>query len=338
MAESDPSVGVPLVGAMDQLSAHLDRGWDLIERGDLPGAVLSAEQSVELDPQSPEAHNLLGYVRATAGQAQEALEQYQQALALDETFVEAMLNAAEVLIHPLHDFEGAVRMAEEVLELAESNDEMAEALLLQFDARMHEGDEAAARNVVKRMPEGPFDVTRLDFMVARAHFEAGMVDRARKMLEKGLQKDTTNADGHYYMGLIHEAAGEHAQAVARFLHARELDLHTVDAPWAITADAFETVVRGAVDSLPAALQSLMETTMVLVGDLPGMELVADGVDPRAGLVLDGLSTEGEAPQVGRVFIYKRNLERMGNRVEDLQAELAALLTEELKMSFPSQLQ
>jgi len=338
MAESDPNPTTPILGAMDQLSAHLDRGWDLIERGDLAGAVLSAEQGVELDPQSPEAHNLLGYVRATEGQAREALEQYQQALALDENFVEAMLNAAEVLIHPLHDFEGAVRMAEDVLDLAQSSDEVADALLLQFDARMHEGDETAARNVVKRMPKGPFDASRLDFMVARAHFEIGMFDDARAQLETALAKDATNADGHYYMGLIHEAAGQHGEAVTRFLNAREIDLHTVEVPWSATAEEFEAMVRAAVEALPEALQSLIQSTMVLVGDMPGMELVADGVDPRAGLVLDGLSADGEAPRVGRVFIYKRNLERLGNRAEDLQTELSTLLSEELKATFPTQLQ
>lgn len=338
MAESDPNPGNPLLGAMDQLSAHLDRGWDLIERGDVAGAIVSAKHSVELDPQSPEAHNLLGYVRATEGQPHEALDEYQQALALDETFVEAMLNAAEVLIHPLHDFDGAVRMAEDVLELAESTDEVADALLLQFDARMHEGDETAAALVVRRLPTGPFEATRLDFMVARAQFEVGMVDDARSILERALEKDANNADGQYYMGLIHDAADERKEAVARFLKARELDLQAPDVPWGATSEDFETTVKAAVDALPEPLRALLADALVLVGDVPGMELVADGVDPRAGLVLDGLSELGEPPKVGRLFIYKRNLERMGNRSEELQTELANLLGEELQATFPSQLQ
>src|SRR5579859_1180556 len=105
---------------MDQLSAHLDRGWDLAQKGDGTGAGACARRALELDPKSPEVHNLLGYAAALDGDADEALEHYRQAIALDETYFEAMLNAAEVLIYPLGDFEGAIEQIEEALELAET--------------------------------------------------------------------------------------------------------------------------------------------------------------------------------------------------------------------------
>ena len=95
MTERDTDVTEPPPHpGMDQFTAHLDRGWDLVHRGDLRGAQLSAEKSLEVDPQAPEAHNLLGYVKAAQGQAEDALELYRTAIALDDTFVEAMLNAA----------------------------------------------------------------------------------------------------------------------------------------------------------------------------------------------------------------------------------------------------
>ena len=62
-------------GPMDQFAAHLDRGWDLVSRGDLAGALVSAEKSLELDAASPEAHNLLGQADAHAvvpGQSHDA--------------------------------------------------------------------------------------------------------------------------------------------------------------------------------------------------------------------------------------------------------------------------
>ena len=40
-------------GFMDRLSAHLDRGWELVTQGDLNGAMASAEQTLELDGDSP---------------------------------------------------------------------------------------------------------------------------------------------------------------------------------------------------------------------------------------------------------------------------------------------
>ena len=89
---------------MDQFTAHLDRGWDLVARGDYAGALLSAQKGMELDGESPEVHNLMGFIQAAEGNAEDALEHYRQAVELDDTFVEAMLNAAEVLIHPLADY------------------------------------------------------------------------------------------------------------------------------------------------------------------------------------------------------------------------------------------
>src|SRR5262249_61572725 len=49
MSEGDGNTERPDHGPMDQFSAHLDRGWDLIHRGDLAGAQRSAEKSLELD-------------------------------------------------------------------------------------------------------------------------------------------------------------------------------------------------------------------------------------------------------------------------------------------------
>src|SRR6188472_3323694 len=68
---------------VDQLSAHLDRGWDLAQKGDAAGANACARRALEIDSQSPEVHNLLGYTSALSGESEEALEHYKQAIALD---------------------------------------------------------------------------------------------------------------------------------------------------------------------------------------------------------------------------------------------------------------
>ena len=56
-------------GPPDPGSAHLERGWELVDRGDLAGALRAAERSLELEGDNPEAHNLIGYVRMLEGQA-----------------------------------------------------------------------------------------------------------------------------------------------------------------------------------------------------------------------------------------------------------------------------
>src|SRR4030095_9125316 len=142
---------------MDQFSAHLDRGWDLVQRGDSRGAELSARRALELDSQSPEAYNLLGYVAAWKGEFEEAVEHYRQAIALDDTYLEAMLNAAEVYIHPLGDYDAAVEMCDQALDLAETDDEVVDSLLLKFDALLGKAEFEDAKALCDQFPAGPFE-------------------------------------------------------------------------------------------------------------------------------------------------------------------------------------
>src|SRR6202046_5437087 len=100
----------------DQLTATLDRGWDLAQKGDASGAIACAKRALEIDPQSPEVHNLMGFASALEGAAEDALEHYRLAIALDETYFEAMLNAAEIMIAPLDDLEGAIAQIEDALD------------------------------------------------------------------------------------------------------------------------------------------------------------------------------------------------------------------------------
>ncbi|HLK36971.1 MAG TPA: tetratricopeptide repeat protein, partial [Polyangiaceae bacterium] len=149
----------------DQLTAHLDRGWDLAQKGDGAGATACAKRAMELDPQSPEVHNLLGFAAALEGEAEEALDHYRQAIALDETYFEAMLNAAEVMITPLEDYEGAVAQIDEALDYAETDEELADCVLLKVDALMAKADYEEAKRAMKMLPDGPFSGPTYLFLI-----------------------------------------------------------------------------------------------------------------------------------------------------------------------------
>lgn len=319
---------------MDQFSAHLDRGWDLVHRGDLSGALVSAEKGLDLDPQSPEAHNLVGYVRAAQGDVDEALEHYRHAIALDDTFVEAMLNAAEVLIHPLHDFEAAQELVEEALELAEDDDEVADALLISFDAHMHRGDQDAAGQVAGRMPRGPFQNPHLDYMVGRALFEVGELPGADTLLSRAVEREADNADAHYFLALTLDARDDRRAATQAYLRTRALDLAAPEAASALPQDHFQHRANQALERLQPALLAPLKHALLVISDAPGVELVADGVDPRAGLVLDAVSEADAEPAVGRLFLYKRNIERASEGVWHLEHEIRQLLEAEILALFP----
>lgn len=344
MTERDTDLtDAPAHAAMDQFTAHLDRGWDLIHRGDLRGAQLSAEKALEIDGQAPEAHNLLGFVKAGQGQPDDALESYRTALALDDTFVEAMLNAAEVLIHPLHDFEGALGMIEEALDLADNADETADALLLKYDAYMHQGDREGARRVVQSFPAGPFENARLDFLVGRAYFESGNHLMAQGLLEHAIYAEPSFGDAHHTLALVHEAQGNSDLMVRSFLRAREADMLLGAPSWAPTSDAFYVLALTAIKQLAAPLQEALKDAEVFISDMPGAEVVADGVDPRISALLDAsdraaAGSEGDDTDTGRVrriFFYQRNIERAVDEASELPEEIALVLEEELTATFPS---
>src|SRR5262249_26684610 len=189
---------------MDQFSAHLDRGWDLLQRGDPRGAELSARRALELDSQSPEAHNLLGYVAALQAEFEEAIDSYRQAIALDDTYLEAMLNAAEVYIHPLGEYDEAIAMCDQAIELADNDDELVDALLLKFDALLGKGEVEAAAAVTRRFPAGPFENANHVFLVGRAFYEVADVEKAAPLVEQAAVRSPKNPEAFYYLGLIQD--------------------------------------------------------------------------------------------------------------------------------------
>ncbi|HEX9295167.1 MAG TPA: tetratricopeptide repeat protein [Polyangiaceae bacterium] len=319
---------------MDQFSAHLDRGWDLVQRGDTRGAEASARRALEIDPQSPEAYNLLGYVAALEGEASEAIESYRQAIALDETYLEAMLNAAEVYIHPLAEFDEAVNMCDQALDLAETDEEVIDALLLKFDAMLGKGDVKEAAQVIGRVPEGPYKNPNHTFLIGRAYYEIGEIDRASGLIEEAAAREPTHAEAHYYLGLVRDERGDSRGATAAFLRCRQLDLETTSPSWSLPRELFAKTVEKAVLSLDPILSRYVRDASVHVSDVPGIELVADGVDPRALVLLDGLGTPDGPPQsASRIFVYQRNIERLSGGTERLEQEITSAFEREITATF-----
>lgn len=314
--------------AMDQFSAHLDRGWDLVQKGDSRAAEQSARRALEIDSQSPEAYNLLGYIAALQGEYEEALESYRQAIALDDTFLEAMLNAAELCIHPLGELEQALTLCEDAIELAENDEELVDALLLQFDALIGLGREAEAHKVCERFPAGPFENPSHVFLVGRAHYEIGDLERAEELLREAVRRDAENAEAHYYYGLLRDERGDLRGAIQAFLKSRELDLQLPAPSWSLSREAFELSARRAVERLTPRLRTFIRQDEIYVADSPGAEAVVDGVDPRTLVLVDALEGPAEAP-TGRLFVYQRNVERLAGSLDRIEEEIRSALEREI---------
>jgi tetratricopeptide (TPR) repeat protein len=318
---------------MDQFSAHLDRGWDLAQKGDAAGASACARRALELDPKSPEVHNLLGFTAALAGDAEEALEHYRQAIALDETYFEAMLNAAEVLMHPIGEWEEAIAMCDEALDYAETPEEIADAVLLKVDAFLGKGDVEEAKRSMALIPDGPFDNTSYSFLIGRAFYETGQIEKAAPLIEDAVKKDPQNGDALYYLGLVRDERGDTRGATEAFLRARSADLTKPPAGWAPSPETFASIVETVVGKLDAVLARYVSEAEVYVVDVPGAELVVDGVDPRALMILDAPRNDEGERDTARLFVYQRNVERAAGALDAMEEELSRALEREITSMF-----
>src|SRR3984885_1818281 len=317
----------------DQLTAHLDRGWDLAQKGDSAGASACAKRALEIDPLSPEVHNLMGFAAALEGEADEALEHYRQAIALDETYFEAMLNAAEVMIAPLGDHDGAIVQIEEALDYAETDEEIADCILLKVDALMAKADYEEAKRAMKMLPDGPFNGPTYLFLIGRAWYELGQIDKAAPLIEHAAKVDPQSADAQYYLGLVRDEQGDSRGATEALLRSRSLDSPRPPPSRAPRPAAFAAVVRGVIEKLDLVLARYVREAEVYIVDLPGAELVVDGVDPRALLVLDAPPAQDGAPARVRVFVYQRNVERAAGSLEAVEGELSGALEREVTAVF-----
>jgi tetratricopeptide (TPR) repeat protein len=319
---------------MDQLSAHLDRGWDLAQKGDAQGALACARRALELDPKSADVHNLFGYAAALDGNTDEALEHYRQAIALDETYLEAMLNLAEVLV-PLGEWDEAVALCNDGLDYAETNEEIADCVLLKADALLGKGQSEEAAKALALIPAGPYDNPSYDFLIGRAYYEVGQPEKAVPLIEDASRRDPMNADARYYLGLVRDEKGDSKAATDAFLHTRALDLMQPSPPWAPSPEAFAAIVQGAIQKVDSVLGRYVREAEAYCFDVVGAELVVDGIDPRALCIVEAPAENGGPPR-GRIFVYQRNIERAAGSLDALEDELVHALEHEIANVFVEQ--
>ncbi len=315
---------------MDQLTAHLDRGWDLAQRGDVHGAQASAKRAIELSPSSPECYNLLGFVAALDGDCDEALEAYQHAAMLDDTYVEAMLNAAELLVHPIGDFDEAYAMCAQVLDVTEFEDEILDAKLLQIEASLSKGDKDRARRVLRSLPTEVSEDPTHNYLTGRAHFEVGQQERAGAFLDAALAADPSQPAALYYRGLLFEHEGDRRSATLMFLHVREAMTALGPPAWAPNADTVLMFTEKAVKALTGPGAELLRDASLYIVDLPGSEMVVDGVDVQSPILIEVVPDSPEEPGGFRVFLYLYNILRIATGIDNVQSCIQTALETELQ--------
>lgn len=316
----------------EDLLYSVDHAWDLIVGGDLKGAMAIAERSLERDGDSPDAHHLAGAIHASEGNIELALAHYMRAIEADEFFFDAVLNAAELLFEPVQDHGAALKLADKALELADLPEERAEALALKVEILCALGGAEnlrEARRLAKRFPKAPLKSARASFALGRASYDLGNFKEALFFLEEALALQPGAADTYHLLGLTYSALSQKDEATVALLKTRELDAAAPPPAFSLSRDAFEGRIKDAIARLAPPFRDALDGALFIVAKLPGVEVIAEGIDPRTAILLDDLPSLPPLPQglnepqlsprrlmrseeeirIGRVFVYQAIIER-----------------------------
>ena len=170
-------------------------------------------------------------------------------------------------------------------------------------------------------------------MIGRAHFELEQTEQAAPLIESAAARSDASPDVLYYLGLLRDRQGRTDEAPLAFLKARHLDGLLPRPPWSPSHMRFEKIVQGALRDLPDELAQRLEGNLIMVTDLPGLEVVAEGVDPRTPLLLDEMATTAAGEEQRRLFVYQRNIERLIRHPLGLQEDVLEILSRELEAHF-----
>jgi choline-sulfatase len=186
-------------------------GLDSVE-GRIDDGIGKVRQALAADPEIVEAYLMLGNMSTKAKRSDQAIAAYQRALTLDPDSQTAVFNLA-MAYKSAGQLEAAEAGFERTLAL-NARDPKARYQLA--DMWMKRGDfaraEAALTRAVADNVERPAFLTKL----AECYIELKRYDEAERALAGALKEKSDEPMAHYDLGLIHEARGEPAKAIAEY--------------------------------------------------------------------------------------------------------------------------
>lgn len=306
----------------------MERGWNLLEEGDLAGAAAALRRAERRAPGDPEVLCLAGAVAAADDRIEEALELLARAAEADPEYAHPLLQAAELELYSRGDPEAALALARRALAAAHGEEERADALLLQAEAQLgaDHGD-MAARATMRELEALAIGDPAVLTRAGQVYLALGEAGRAERMFLSAIEEDPRQADAHHGLGIVYEERGDRPAMIRAWLDTLRLDREEPPPPWHMTAGEFEEVAEQAMAELPDQVLRHLENVPVLIDDLPSEDLVTEGYDPRLMGLFSGVplphksNVSGQAPVIDSVHLFQRNIERQAADREELAEEI-----------------
>ena len=165
-----------------------------------------------------------------------------------------------------------------------------EALVCEALESLDKGHWALAERCIHAAGRLAPDEAAVRFARAQLYGAQGKEALAAAELAAACVADPSHADAHYALGCRHELAGEHGQAVARFLVVRRLDAaadRRDNIGTAADRARVEQVAEQVLQGLPDGLCRRLAAVPIQLLARPSESLVRDGFDPRALGLFEG---------------------------------------------------
>ncbi len=324
-----------------------DRYWDCLDQamqassgGRLEEALAWLEEALRANPGGAEAHNSRGELLWDHGRFEEALQEFCTAVEADPQLYAAYLNRVEILIEEFQELEEAVELADALLATPLDRGVEAEVYYLKAKAYFYMEDLDGALFLLRRAIQTHSDVPVYRSFEGQILFEFGRFEEARRGLEQALALEPEGAHTLYHLALVFEFLGDGDRAEELFAQAAEIAPDQYPAPVRIQSDEFERVAEEALSSLPPDVRQYVAHCSVLMEELPGRDLVcSENVSPQILGLFDGTPatepgaspTWGTSPKPGpdRIFLYKRNLEKVAQSRADLIRQIQITVRHEI---------
>jgi predicted Zn-dependent protease with MMP-like domain len=296
--------------------------------GRIEEALAWLDEALRVHPGGAEAHNGRGEIQWDEGRVDEALYEFECAIRTDPKFTAAHLNRVELLIEEMAEFELALELCDELLtgasELPRPDRALqSEVYYLKSKALFYLDDLEGAVFLVRRASKAAGAQPIYSAFEGQVLFELGRYREAQRVLEHAGALDPDSAHALYHCGLVFERVSDPDEAARCFARANALDPDHYPLPAEVSEAFFQDVMDEALGNLPRSVRETMENVPVLVEDFPSIELVeSEDVSPQILGIFMGVprtqaSVTDQMPDLDRIILFKKNLEKICQNREDL---------------------
>lgn len=324
-----------------------DRYWDCLDQameashgGRIEEALAWLDEALRVHPGGAEAHNGRGEIHWDECRIDEALYEFECAIRTDPKFIAAHLNRVELLIEEMAEFEQALELCDELLagvsELPRPDRSLqSEVYYLKAKALFYIDDLEGAVFLVRRAIKAAGTQPTYSAFEGQVLFELGRYEESRRVLEHAVVLDPDSAHALYHCGLVLERVSDPEEAARCFSRANALDPHHYPLPAEVSETFFRDVMDEALENLPRSISETMENVPVLVEDFPSIELVnGEEVSPQILGIFIGVprteaSVTDQLPDLDRIILFKKNLEKLCQDREDLIEQIQITVRHEV---------